>query len=366
MCLKRINIYKDASECFTPFKYLGLSVYSLPKRGQKQHMIVTKKSIAIAIICLIVAAITLMSCNLFCFLGKKDFDLYGNIAYTFIDLELIAVVVNSHFQSGSLVKIFKRFTVIDKKLLILTGNTILIMKKDRIVRWVWRFKCALLVFLMIVDGVLLWHSQVSIRIICCVTIPHISNVWRMQSGSLYMFFINESTERVRYISSFIETMLLLKQRIACIETSITPKSDVYYKLEEAQHLMTIILDLVTKINRTFQFHLLIKLLHVSGILLLAAYYLTNMYLFNKNLSAVASVYYSLYIVCHTFVQFLDVISDIWTYKKLQCQVTIYNIYKDQSILLLLQVDLVTERFDKAYNVLHTISVANNKQVKYVV
>lgn len=324
MSLKRVNIYKDAKKYLTLLKYMGLTTYSLPKRGQ-QRLTMSVTNVAIVVLALLAIAVTLISCNLYCILDRKLYDAIGIIAYVCLDLEIVAVVICSHLQSSGLVEIFRKFKAIDRKLLKFTESSVLIVKTQRIDEYVSRLKSVLPILAMFSDAGLLYNVMglnVPLGLIFCMAIPHISNLWRSQSGSLYIFFISECTARVEYINNAIEGVLLLKQRIACIETSIAPKPNACYKLDEAKHVMSNMLDVVTKINKTFELHLLIKSVHISAVLLLVAYYAGNFYLLNKNTSAVTAVVYCLYLIAHGIVQLLDLLIDIWFYKKLQHEVSI--------------------------------------------
>lgn len=325
MNLKRVNIYKDSRKYLALLKYMGLITYSLPKPRQ-QRLRIARRDVAITVLSLLAVAMILISCNLCCLMHREKSDAIGIIAYTCLDLEIVAIVLCSHLQSRGLVEIFSKSKATDEKLLKLTESNVLIVKKERVADFLVKLKHALPLITMLFDAVIITFNRVgknvSLQLLFCLAIPHISNVLRSQSGSLYTFFIGECTARVKYISNAIEGLLLLKQKIACIETSLAPKANAWYKVDEARNLLSDVLDVVSKINKTFQLHMLIKSLHISIVLLLVAYYAGNVYLFNRNISAVAAVVYCLYLTGHSLVQLFDLLIDIWFYKKLQQEVVL--------------------------------------------
>lgn len=340
MGLRRLDIYRDANEYFTPLRYLGLSIYSLPKPGQMQQLTISKINIIIVVVSLLTVALTLFGCNLYCISGRNNNvdSAFGMIIYIGLDLEIVGVVINAHLQSSRIDEIFKKFRSIDRKLLKLTDSKILIVNEQKFVKLIARVRCGLPVLIVVLDAVLLYKvidGEVPVKLILCLIIPHFTNIWRSQSASLYTFFVNECTARVKYINSTIEIMLLLKQRIPCIETRIAPKANVCYKLEDAKHLMSIILDLVTEINKAFQFHLLIKIAHISAVLLLITYYAANRYYINRHINVAKEFIYYLYYTGHGLVQISDLLIDIWFYKELQKEVSNHVLYIYNVITILL-------------------------------
>lgn len=333
MCLKRVNIYADANEYFTLLKYLGLNIYSLPTRKQS-HLIISKISIAIAVISFLMFALTLISCNVLCLHGRNNTieSRMGVIIYICMDLEIVIIIINSHCNSRRLYEIFRRFEIIDRKLQALTETNVLIMKKRSNLHFASKFRYTLSILTFIFDMILMYNSnreQLPPGILFCTAIPQISNVYRTYGVSLFIFFLNECTDRVKYISNAIDALMLLKQRIVCIETSIAPKADVVYKLDAAKHLLSTILDAVTKINKTFQFHLMIKLMHAAAILLLTAYNTANIYLINNNIIAeIDPIIGILYILAHVSYQIIDFLIDIWFYKTLQNEVIVIQVYNE--------------------------------------
>lgn len=335
MNVRRVNIYKDSRKYLALLKYMGLITYSLPKPHQ-QRLTIARTDVVITILSLLAVAVILISCNVCCLSHRQSSDTIGIIAYSCLDLEIVAIVVCSHLQSSGLVEIFTKSKTIDGKLLQLTESNVLIVKKERVADFLAKLKHALPLMTMLFDAVIVTFNTMGknlpVKLLFCLAIPHISNVLRTQSGSLYTFFIGECTARVKYISNAIEGLLLLKQRIVCIETSLAPKANAWYKVDEARNLVSDVLDVVTKINETFQLYILIKSLHISVELLLVAYYAGNMYLLNGNASTVTAVVYCLYLAGHSLVQLFDLLIDIWFYKKLQHEVMLvlsfFKLYKN--------------------------------------
>lgn len=369
MCLVKADICKDAFKYFAPLRYLGLSVRSVAKQGQPMRIAIAKTNIFIVLtVSLLIAAVTLTGCHFFC---TYKINYAANMTvYVILNAEVMCAVINTHVHSEKMVRIFEELIKVDEKLLKLTECDSLIMEKRKHSYFAFLLRYGLFTCGIVFDLVLVCNDmgRLPLQLTFCALTPHFCGVLRSHASVLYVFFICECTARVKYVNHALESMLLMKERIPCIEASIAPRADICYKMDEAKFVVSQLLNIVTKINKIFQFVVLLKVMHIFGMTLAVAYFAADVYLFNKSISSAKTFVYSLYLAGHFAILLQDLLIDIWIYKQLHMQVNLANceIFTRSLPNLCLQIELTTDFFDKAYRSLHSFSMSEKQVFSSVV
>lgn len=340
MLSSKPDIYEDASFFFTPFKFTGLTVYSLPKRAAPRRLTIKPSDILIFIIVLLLLVLLSVWSASSCGNGisPTENSWIIEVLFSMISAEVFCTFVVSHLRSRDLRGAFEELDEL--------GFEDFRAGRTKTSKSVALSRYGILVAEVLTDLGFVYFQGVDVSFIACAWERYVAQVWRIQTSCLYIFLVLECRQKIAWTNNGIEAALLLKSRIACIENSIPPKPDVCYKVDEARILVSRLMGLVEKINKVFQVQMLLKVFHVFLIVLMLGYFATDTYFYNKNLTSLETTVNLLYLITYSAFFCLDLFLDIWFYGTLEEEVA-----------------RTSELLDKSFRALHLLPSSHNKQVQ---
>lgn len=314
--MERPDVYIDALWIFLPYKYMGLSTYTLPKNKTLQPRNIIDIILPVIVVCCVILSIGLRQilCD-----NSLVFWLY-DFMFAMFDVQVLCVMLNAHIKSKHLMKAFERLSLIDKKLETLNNDRSLKMAKQSILI-VTCFRYSLLVAGLIADITFFIAEHINARFFICAFSRYISALWRIQSGCLHVFFIREYTRRMKHIRSLLEQTLFTWETIGFVRDlrNINKSNNV----EDARVIVSRIMEAVSETNRVFEEQILFKVGQVFFVVLVLGYLAADTYFFNQSLSTFQSTFYVMFLITHTVLHCLDMFVDIWYYRCFEQEVKSY-------------------------------------------
>lgn len=313
----RVDVYRDAFWYYVPFKYVGLSVYSLPRDHHQQPSVkATDVFLTIVLFVCISSCYGLIHTDCQKLIDSSLFKLIFNT----LDLQVFFVAINAHFRSKSLMDVFRTLDTADKKIALINGAASFKMAKERVLQIATLLRYATIAATLILDIVCVIITKVGLVSLLCSSNRYVATIWRIQGGCLYTFFVAECTRRLKHVNESIRSMLL-KKEMRCIETHMSQKLRVGYKMEEARLAVCQILNVVTKANQVFEVQMLLKVWQIFLVVLILLYYVADTYFFNETLTQSQSTLYLLYLLTHSVLYCVDLFVDIWFYRSFEDEVS---------------------------------------------
>lgn len=317
---ERFDIYTSSYWVYSIYQFSGFSLYSFSSNRKRKSANIRKKNVFINIL-LIVSYLVLSyevgsNCNNF--ESRELTSVCTNIQFIMCFAITSVLWVTGHICSRRMTKLFKAIDNTDRKLRTLTKNEFQFIRNGSHLRSFW------LIYLRIV----IFGVQITIQFYVirgyvppfCFAAYWMAQIVLINCGCLFVFLINYYAEMFELVNCYIQRLMSDNKKIACIETTIAPKVDICYKLEDVRFIYCQLSNIIVKTNKIFQVSLLIKALWTFVFGVLFMYSAVNLFLsYPESYSQVRAMFEKILQLCLLLI--LDFAIDIYAYEALKKKVT---------------------------------------------
>lgn len=313
MARAQVDIYTASYWVYFLYRYSGLSSYCFIQQRKHKRPKISVENVIVNILLIIIFIVLSYVVFAKCQNSGSDINsIFNNIqsAMTFMAAPILWIAAQK--ESKRVVNVFKAIDDVDKKFNLLTENEFCFIRNHS--RSFWLIHIRRMIFgakvLIVFLFVLIYVNPF------CFVSYWITYWVIMNGGCMFLFFINDCTQLLGLMSRFIQRLLAGNENVVCLETVITPKVDMCYKLEEIRLIYSNLSDIVTETNKIFQVSLLIKVIWTFFSALSGIYGIIQV---QSSFSKVQlEISYALYggVLLYSLMTVVDFVLDIYAYEAL--------------------------------------------------
>lgn len=311
------------------YKSVGLTFYSLTTCKTNKAPITRKTDIVFCVV-LIIGMLSSLYAGIKIHLkvtaahNYTVIHIFFNILIVTNTTGVLGLLTSCNFQCRRLIGIVLALDDFDEKLKWLTESRSLYLPPRGLSFWITCFRYATMLSSLLAS-VATFESNVY-KVLTYINLAnyYIFYTLCMHCSCMYIFFICESSKRVRCINNYVERLLSANRVISCIETKILPSPNFPYKIDEVRIAVCNLTNIVSEINKAFQIQLLIKLSIAAISFLWTIYYIINTA--TRGFSVSEIILININSVVWAVLTMLDFAVDIYVYSAFANEVSMLNVH----------------------------------------